>query len=100
LLPGPTGASNGELIVALAARHRLPAVYAFRYHVVSGGLASYGSTTSTSTGARRGTSTASFKGEKAAELPVEHASKFQLVINLKTANWSRTAAGSARHRPR
>jgi ABC-type uncharacterized transport system substrate-binding protein len=36
------GATNRELVIGLAARHRLPAVYAFRYHVVSGGLASYG----------------------------------------------------------
>jgi putative ABC transport system substrate-binding protein len=42
LLPGPVGAVNRDLIISLAARHRLPAVYPFRYHVISGGLASYG----------------------------------------------------------
>jgi putative ABC transport system substrate-binding protein len=42
LLPGPAGTTNRDLIIALAARHHLPAVYAFRYHVVSGGLISYG----------------------------------------------------------
>ena len=47
---GPLTAVHRELIIALAARHRLPAVYTHRYFVASGGLASYGSTRSTSTG--------------------------------------------------
>jgi putative tryptophan/tyrosine transport system substrate-binding protein len=42
LLPGPVGAANRDIIITLADRHRLPAVYPFRYHVLSGGLASYG----------------------------------------------------------
>ena len=42
LLLGPGGTAHREHIIGLAARHRLPSVFAFRYHVVSGGLASYG----------------------------------------------------------
>ena len=85
LLPGPVGATNRDLIIALAARHRLPAVYAFRYHVVSGGLASYGVDNIDLYRRAAWHIDRILKGEKAAELPVEHATKFQLVINLKTA---------------
>jgi putative tryptophan/tyrosine transport system substrate-binding protein len=85
LLPGPAGATNRELIIALAARHRLPAVYPFRYHVASGGLASYGVDNIDLYRRAARHVDRILKGERAAELPVEHASKFELVINLKTA---------------
>jgi ABC-type uncharacterized transport system substrate-binding protein len=85
LLPGPFGTANRELIVALAARHRLPSVYAFRYHVVSGGLASYGVDNIDLYRRAAWHVDRILKGEKAAEIPVEHAAKFQLIINLKTA---------------
>jgi putative tryptophan/tyrosine transport system substrate-binding protein len=85
LLPGPVGAVNRDLIIALAARHRLPAVYAFRYHVVSGGLASYGVDNIDLFRRAAWYIDRILKGEKPSELPVQHATKFQLVINLKTA---------------
>jgi putative ABC transport system substrate-binding protein len=85
LLPGPVGPVHRELIIALAARHRLPAVYPFRYHVVSGGLASYGVDNIDLYRQAARHVDRILKGEKPAELPVENATKFQLVINLKTA---------------
>jgi putative ABC transport system substrate-binding protein len=74
-----------ELIIALAARHRLPAVYAFRYFVAAGGLISYGPDL-----ADQFRRTASYvdrilKGEKPADLPVQAPTKYELVINLTTA---------------
>jgi putative ABC transport system substrate-binding protein len=85
LLPGPVGANNRELIISLAARHGVPAVYPFRYHVVSGGLASYGVDNIDLYRRAAWHVDRILRGEKPAELPVEHASKFELVINLKTA---------------
>jgi putative ABC transport system substrate-binding protein len=74
-----------ELIVTLAARYRLPAVYPYRFFVAGGGLMSYGP--NVIDGYRR---TASYvdrilKGEKPADLPVQAPTKYQLVINLKSA---------------
>jgi putative ABC transport system substrate-binding protein len=85
VLPGPVGAANRDVLIALAARHRLPAVYAFRYHVVSGGLASYGVDNIDLYRRAAWYVDRILRGEKPAELPVQHASKFELVINLKTA---------------
>jgi ABC-type uncharacterized transport system substrate-binding protein len=75
-----------ELIIALAAKHRLPAVYPFRYFVTAGGLISYGPDLTDQF--RR---TASYvdrilKGHKPADLPVQTPTKLELAINLKTAN--------------
>jgi putative ABC transport system substrate-binding protein len=69
----------------LAARHRLPAVYSFRYYVVGGGLISYGADTSDIH--RRAASYVDriLKGEKPIDLPVQVPTKYELVINLKTA---------------
>jgi putative ABC transport system substrate-binding protein len=85
LLPGPVGASHRNLIVSLTARHRIPAVYPFRYHVVSGGLASYGVDNIDLYRRAAWHVDRILKGAKPAELPVENATKFELVINLKTA---------------
>jgi putative ABC transport system substrate-binding protein len=85
LLPGPVGSANRNLIIQMAARHRLPAVYAFRYHVVSGGLASYGVDNIDLYRRAAWYVDRILKGEKPADLPVQHATKFQLVINLQTA---------------
>jgi putative ABC transport system substrate-binding protein len=72
-------------IIALAARYRLPTVYCFRYYATSGGLISYGPHTTDTF--RRATSYVDriLKGEKPADLPVQAPTKYELVINLKTA---------------
>ena len=73
------------LIITRAARHRLPAVYPFRYFATSGGLISYGPNATDAF--RRAASYIDriLKGEKPAELPVQAPTKYELVINLKTA---------------
>jgi len=74
-----------HLIVMLAARHRLPAVYSFRYFATTGGLLSYGPDPIDMY--RRAASYVDriLKGEKPADLPVQTPTKYQLVVNLKTA---------------
>jgi putative ABC transport system substrate-binding protein len=74
-----------ELIVGLAARHNLPAVYPFRYHVVSGGLLSYGPNFIDQYRQAAGYVDRILKGEKPADLPVQAPTKYELAINLKTA---------------
>jgi putative tryptophan/tyrosine transport system substrate-binding protein len=82
---GPLTAAHRDLIIDLTARHRLPAVYPFRYFVKSGGLASYG--VDNIDLYRRASSYIDriLKGEKPSDLPVQFATKFELIINLKTA---------------
>ena len=74
-----------ELIVALAAQHRLPAVYAYRGHVTSGGLISYSSDQIDNLRQAASYVSRILKGEKPADLPVQAPSKYELFINLKTA---------------
>ncbi len=76
---------NRELIVTLAARHRLPAVYAYRYFVTGGGLISYGPDTNDPFRLAAGYVDRILKGGKPADLPVQAPTKYQLVINLKAA---------------
>jgi len=73
------------LIVALAAKYRLPAVYALRYFVKLGGLISYGADNADQFGRAATYVDRIFKGTKPADLPVQNPIKFELVINLKTA---------------
>jgi putative ABC transport system substrate-binding protein len=74
-----------DLIIDLAARHRLPAVYYARYYVVGGGLISYGADLVDQYRQSAGYVDRILKGEKPAGLPVQAPSKYELVINLKTA---------------
>jgi putative ABC transport system substrate-binding protein len=81
----PTAANNAGLIAALAARYKLPAVYPFRYNVTGGGLISYGPELGGQFRAAAGYVDRVLKGEKPADLPVQAPTKYELVINLKTA---------------
>jgi ABC-type uncharacterized transport system substrate-binding protein len=81
----PLAAVHRNLIITLAARHQLPAVYPFPYFATSGGLICYGPDQVDPF--RRAASYVDriLKGEKPADLPVQHPTKYELVINLKTA---------------
>jgi len=82
---GPQAASHRDLIIALAARHRLPAVYFSRIWAAAGGLISYGSDLLDPFRRAAGYVDRILKGEKPADMPVQAPTKFELVINLKTA---------------
>jgi putative tryptophan/tyrosine transport system substrate-binding protein len=74
-----------ELIIALAAQHRLPVVYAYRVFVTSGGLMTYGPDIVSQYRRAAGYVDRILKGEKPADLPVQAPTRYELVINLKTA---------------
>jgi putative tryptophan/tyrosine transport system substrate-binding protein len=80
-----TSTIQRDLLVKLAARHRLPAVYPYRFFVDAGGLISYGP--NLLDGYRRSASYVDriLRGEKPADLPVQAPTKYELVINMKTA---------------
>jgi putative ABC transport system substrate-binding protein len=78
-------ARHREPIIALAARHKLPAVYYRRYFVTTGGLMSYGYDLVDQFRRAAGYVDRILKGEKPADLPVQAPTKYELVINLKTA---------------
>jgi putative ABC transport system substrate-binding protein len=85
IVPDPFTAARRDLIVAAAARYRLPLITPFRHYTTAGGLASYGINTG---GEYRRAATyidRILRGEKPAELPVQAPTKFELMINLKTA---------------
>jgi ABC-type uncharacterized transport system substrate-binding protein len=83
--PSATVSGNRKLIISLAGEHKLPAVYPYRYMVTDGGLISYGPDQIDQY--RRAASYIDriLKGEKPADLPVQAPTKYELVINLKTA---------------
>jgi putative ABC transport system substrate-binding protein len=85
ILTGSGSGERRELIITLAARHRLPAVYPFPFHVISGGLTSYGPNITHQYRLAAGYVDRILKGEKPADLPVQTPTKYQLAINLKTA---------------
>ena len=82
---GPWGTVHRELIVTLAARHKLPAVYFERFFVTGGGLISYGPHMIDQYRFAAAYVDRILKGEKAADLPVQTPTKYELAINLKTA---------------
>jgi putative ABC transport system substrate-binding protein len=83
--PSPMAALHRNLIIRLAAQHRLPAVYGLRFYAVAGGLISYGGSTATLYQRAAEYVDRILKGEQPANLPVQESTKFELVINLKTA---------------
>jgi putative ABC transport system substrate-binding protein len=85
IVTSPSTAAHRKLIISLAARYKLPSVYPYRYYAVDGGLISYG--TNTHDPVRRAAEYVDriLKGEKPADMPVQAPTKFELVINLKTA---------------
>ena len=78
-------AVHRDLIIALAARHNLPAIYYERFFVTGGGLISYGANFVDQFRAAAGYVDRILKGEKPADLPVQAPNKYELIINLKTA---------------
>ena len=81
----PLTINNRSLIISLAARHRLPAIYPFRFFVADGGLICYGPDSIDPHRQAAGYVDRILKGEKPADLPVQGPTKFELLINLKTA---------------
>jgi putative tryptophan/tyrosine transport system substrate-binding protein len=82
---GAAATRHRDLIIALAARHKLPAVYYARFYAAGGGLMSYGPDFIDQYQRAAGYVDRILKGEKPADLPVQTATKYELVINLKTA---------------
>jgi putative tryptophan/tyrosine transport system substrate-binding protein len=85
VLPDLFTATNRQSIIALAAHHRLPAVYPARYFVASGGLMSYGVELLETYRQAASYVDRILRGERPADLPVQQPTKYELVLNLKTA---------------
>ena len=85
VLPSTFMLANRDMIIALAVRHHLPAVYPFRYWAASGGLLAYGNVAADAFRQAAAYIDRILRGAKPADLPVQAPVKFELVINLKTA---------------
>jgi putative ABC transport system substrate-binding protein len=85
VLPGPFTINHRELIISLAARHRLPAIYGYRFFATSGGLVSYGADPADQSRQAAAYADRILNGAKPEDLPIQQPTKFELVINLKTA---------------
>jgi putative ABC transport system substrate-binding protein len=85
VLPDLFTATHRQSIIALAARHRLPAVYPARYFVASGGLMSYGIELLETYRQAASYVDRILKGERPSAMPVQQPTKLELVINLRTA---------------
>jgi len=85
VLTGPAVISNRSRIMSLAARYRLPSIYSGRYSVVEGGLMSYAASNETLLQGSASYVDRVLRGEKPGDLPVQLATGYELVINLKTA---------------
>jgi putative tryptophan/tyrosine transport system substrate-binding protein len=85
VMPDPLTITHRELIVALAARHRLPAAYPYRFFATSGGLMAYGIDRVDLYRRAAVYVDRVLKGAKAGDLPIQQPTKFELTINLKTA---------------
>jgi ABC-type uncharacterized transport system substrate-binding protein len=85
VLPGPVTINNRELVITLAARRRLPAVYPYRFFVTDGGLVSYGTDTTDQILQGAAYVDRILRGAKPEDLPVQQPTKYELVVNLRTA---------------
>jgi len=85
VLPEPITNIRSEVIIGLAAKYRVPTIYAWRFQVFGGGLISYGVDLADSFRAAASYVDRILKGEKPAGLPVQAPTKFSLIVNLQTA---------------
>ena len=85
ILPNPVTNTHHLAIIALAAQHRVPAIYQFRYLAAAGGLVTYGADQRDQYSRAASYADRILKGEKPGDLPIQTPTKFDLVINLKTA---------------
>src|SRR5262245_19748144 len=85
VLADPLAIRNRDLIIVLTARYRLPAIYMLRYFATSGGLISYGSNQIEQWRGAAGYVDRILKGDRPGDLPVQAPSKYELVVNVKTA---------------
>jgi putative ABC transport system substrate-binding protein len=85
VLPAPSSGVHAGAMVAAAARHRLPAIYPFRSFAARGGLLSYGADTVDIIRHAAGYVDRILRGEMPGDLPVQFPTKYETVINLKTA---------------